>query len=117
MKTSKSSLLLPILAIIFSFTLSGCYTQLAFVDDEDNSTIEPSPIIIYQPEILPVYVPVYDPLTPIYNPLPSAVSSQPIKQSQSQIRDTGYQRPSQSNNTQTTSSGSNIRTSGSRHGG
>jgi hypothetical protein len=117
MKTIKASLLMSLLTMSISLILSGCYTQLAFVNDEQASTTELSPIIIYQPEIVPVYVPVYDPPpAPVYSPLPSAGSSsdRSVQQPPSRPRDTGYQR---SGETQTTNSGSDIRTSGSKHSG
>ena len=117
MKTIKASFLTSLLSIFISFSLVGCYTQLAFVNDEQDSTIEPSPIIIYQTEILPVYVPVYDPQpSPVYSPLPSAGSSSAgsVQQTPSRPRDTGYQR---SGETQTTSSGSDSRSGGSKRGG
>jgi hypothetical protein len=122
MKTIKASLLIPLLTMLFSIVLSGCYTQLAFVNNEPDSVIEPSPTIIYQSEIAAVYVhaPVYDiPSPAVFNQLPAVGSSSSATESQSQFRtrDSGYQRPSQSENSQTTNSGYNTRTSGSTRGG
>jgi hypothetical protein len=120
MKTIKVSILMSLLTILFSLALSGCYTQLAFVNNVPDSAIEPSPTIIYQPEIATVYVPipVYDtPSSPAFYTLPTAGSSSTVTESQSQTRDSGYQRYSQSGNTQTISSVSNTRTSGSTRGG
>jgi hypothetical protein len=119
MKTIKAFLLLPLLTFLMSLTLSGCYTQLAFVDDNQYSAVEPPPIIIYQP--LPVYLPVpYDPPPPpVFNPLPPAGSSptMTVPSSSSQIRDKGYHRTDQSGSTQSTTSTSDNRTSGSTRGG
>jgi hypothetical protein len=124
MKTIKASLLLPLLTLIVSLGVSGCYTQLAFVDDEQSSTFEPSTTIIYQPEVITVYVPVtvpvYDPPPPpVYCPTPTAGSTSTMSepQSQSQTRDSGYQRSGQSENTQTTSIASDRRTSGTTRSG
>jgi hypothetical protein len=121
MKTINASLPLPLLTLIFSFALSGCYTQLAFVDDENDSAYKPAQTIMYQPEVITVYVPVpYDPLPfPVYTPTPTAGSTSTITQPQSppQIRDFGHQRSGQSDNTQTTSADSDKRTSGTTRGG
>ncbi|MCX6121999.1 MAG: hypothetical protein NTX44_10320 [Ignavibacteriales bacterium] len=124
MKTIKASLLLPLLTMLFSIALSGCYTQLAFVEDENYSAVEPSQTIIYQPEIVTVYVPTpvptYDPPPPtVYYPMPTAgsTSTMTAPQSQSQTRDSGYQRSGQSENTQTTSTVSDRRTSGTTRSG
>jgi hypothetical protein len=121
MKTIKAFLLRPLLTIIFTFMLSSCYTQFAIVDDEDSAAVDSSPTIIYQPEIIPVYLPgpVYDPPPPVYDPSPSTGSSSTVTQSppQSRTRESGYQQTSQSDNAQTTSSGSNTRTSGAARSG
>ena len=122
MKTIKASLLLLLLTFLFSLTLNGCYTQLAFVNNEPDSAVEPSPTILYQPEIATVYVPVpiYDtPSSPAVYTLPTAGSSSTVTepQSQSPTRDSGYRRSSQSGDTQTISSVSSTRTSGSTRGG
>jgi hypothetical protein len=121
MKTIKASLGLPLLTIFFSFTVSGCYTQLAFVNDEQYSVVEPSPTIIYQPEIVPVYIPVPEPVPspPVYEPLPSAGSSSSVtnSQSQPQRRESGYQRSGESENRPTASSISETRPSGPARGG
>jgi hypothetical protein len=120
MKTIKASLLLPLLTFLFSLALSGCYTQLAFVDDEQYSAVEPSPIIVNPPIIMPIVPePIIDPPPPVYHPLPPAGSSPTVTepQSQSRTRDFGYQRPGQIENTQTASLGSDTRTSGLTRGG
>jgi hypothetical protein len=122
MKTIKASLLLPLLTILFSLAISGCYTQLAFVYDKQYSTVVSSSTMNYQPEIVTVYVPVpiYDPPSPpVYYPVSTAGSTSTViePQSQSQTRDSGYQRSGQSENTQTTSSVSDRRTSGSTRSG
>jgi hypothetical protein len=121
MKTIKASLLLPLLTLIVSLGVSGCYTQLAFVDDEQSSTFEPLTTIIYQPEVVTVYVPkpYYPQPVPVYDPIPTAGSTSTVSepQSQSQTRDSGYQRSGQSENTQTTSTASDRRTSGTTRSG
>lgn len=132
MKTIKASLLLPLLTFLFSLALSGCYTQLAFVDDEQYSAVEPSPIIIIHPIIIPVEPirPIIDPIRPIglwpinppspsvVDPLPKAGSSPIVNvpHSTSPNRESGYQRASRTENTQTTISVSETRTSGSTRG-
>ena len=115
MKTIKASLLLPLLTILILSAFSGCYTQFAIEDDDQYSTAESTPIIIYEPVIIPVYVPepIYNPpSTPIYNPLPSAGSSQIVTEQQSpqETRDSGYRRSGESENRQTTNLGSQERT-------
>jgi len=122
MKTIKSLLLVSLIILSFSLALSGCYTQLAFVNNEQDSAVEPSQTIINQPEIVTVYVPVpeYNPQSsPVFNSLPAAGSSATVNESQSQsrTRDSGYQRSDQSGNAQTTSSPSDTRTSGLTRGG
>ena len=125
MKTTKAFLPLPLLTFLISLTLSGCYTQLAFVDDDST----PSPIYIYQPIIMPVVPiqpispigpapiepispPIINPLLPAgYSPTMSAPPPPP------RIRETGYQRPDQSGTTQSTNSTSNNRPIGSTRGG
>jgi hypothetical protein len=122
MKTIKALLLMSLITMSFSFGLNGCYTQLAFVNNDQDSAVEPSQTIIYQHEIVSVYVPMpaYNPQSsPVMNSLPTAGSSSTTTQSQSQpqTRESGYQRSDQSGITQTTSSISNTRTSGSTRGG
>lgn len=122
MKQIKASLLLPLLTILFSLTLDGCYTQLAFVNDDQDSAHELSQIVIYQTEIVPIYLPVheYNPQpSPMFNSLPTAGSSSTGTNSQtsSQIRDSGYQRPDQASSAQSVNSASNNRTSGSTRSG
>ena len=114
MKTIKASLLLPLLTILILSAFSGCYTRFAIEEDDQYSTAESTPIIIYEPVIIPVYVPepIYNPpSTPIYNPLPSAGSSQigTVQQSPQGIRDSGYRRSGESENRQTTNLGSQER--------
>jgi len=114
MKTIKISLLLPLLTISISLAFCGCYTQFAIEDDDQYSTAESTPIIIYEPLIMPVYVPepIYNPpSTSIYNSLPSAGSSQivTVQQSPQEIRDSGYRRSGESENRQTPNPGSEIR--------
>ena len=120
MKTIKASLLFSMLTMFTSLVLSGCYTQLAFVDDEQDSAFEPSPIIINQPIIViePVH-PIWDPIPYPVNPGPPAggVSAPTTPQPATPSRDFGYQRPSQSDNSQTTTSSSNSRPIGSTRGG
>jgi hypothetical protein len=121
MKTNKASLLLPLLTIVYSLSLGGCYTQLAFVNDQQNAAAEPFPdppfIIIIQPILQPIIYP--QPAPPIMNPLPPVWHSPEITQTppQQQPRDFGYQRPSQSDNNQTTIQASDPRPSGSIRGG
>ena len=122
MKTIKSLLLVSLIILSFSLALSGCYTQLAFVNNEQDSAVEPSQTIINQPEIVTVYVPVpeYNPQSsPVFNSSPAAGSSSTVNasQSQSRNRESGYQRSDQSGDTQTASSLSNTRTSGLTRGG
>jgi len=122
MKMIKAFLLMSLLTISFPLAFSGCYTQLAIVDNEQNSAVESSPSIIYQPEIATVYipVPVYETQSsPAFYTLPAAGSSSTVTEShsQSQTRDSGYQRSSQAGNAQTANSVSNTRTSGSTRGG
>ena len=121
MKTIKVSPLLPLLTILFSLALSGCYTQLAFVSNENDSAVEPSPTYIYQPEIVTVYVPLpyYPPPPPVIDPLPPAGHSPTVTEppSQPQHRDSGYQRSGESESRQTTSSESDRRTGGSTRSG
>ena len=122
MKTIKSLLLVSLIILSFSLALSGCYTQLAFVNNEQDSAVEPSQTIINQPEIVTVYVPVpeYNPQSsPVFNSLPTAGSSAAVNESQSQsrTRESGYQRSDQSENAQTTSSLTTTRTSGLTRGG
>jgi hypothetical protein len=121
MKPNKASLLLPLLTILFSIALSGCYTQLAFVDNDPDSAIEALPTDIYQPKIIPVYV-----TTPYVTPPPAVIYQMPAAgftssvtepQSQSRTRESGYQRSSQSAPPQTANPVSEIRTSGQTRGG
>jgi hypothetical protein len=119
MKSIKVSLILPLLTILISLMLNGCYTQLAFVDNENDSTIEPSPTYIYQPEIVPVYIPapIYDP-SPIVTPIPPAGSYPTVTEPSSPPRrDSGYQRSGESRNAQAAIQVSEARTSGSTRGG
>ena len=122
MKTIKSLLIVSLITLSFSLALSGCYTQLAFVNNEQDLAVEPSQTNIYQPEIVTVYVPVpeYNPQSsPVFNSLPTAGSSAAVNESQSQsrTRESGYQRSDQSENAQTTSSLTTTRTSGLTRGG
>jgi len=122
MKTIKSLLIVSLITLSFSLALSGCYTQLAFVNNEQDSAVEPSQTIIYQPERVTMYVPVpeYNPQSsPVFNSLPTAGSSAAVNESQSQsrTRESGYQRSDQSENAQTTSSLTTTRTSGLTRGG
>ncbi len=98
----------------FSFSLMGCYTQLAFVDDSGNSpTVYSSPTII-EPIIGEVLYPVPSPIppsppptAPIYMPIanPQPVNSNPTYTT----RDSGYQRGGSSSDNQETNSRSEIR--------
>ena len=135
MKTINVFLLLPLLTIIFSFVLNGCYTQLAFVDDEQYAAVEQSPIIIIQPIIIPINPrpPIIDPILPIepgpinppsppvINPLPPAgiaiTVTRPQLPTPIQIRKSGYKRSDLSENTQTTNPISDRRVSGPIRGG
>ena len=120
MKPIKAFLLSPLLTIIFSFALNGCYTQFAFVDDEQYSAAEPSLIIIYPPIIMPVVPrPICDPPSPVFNPLPPTGYSPIVTEPQSppRTRDSGYRRSGQSENPQTPSLVTEIRTSGPKRGG
>lgn len=122
MKTIKASLLLPLLTFLFSLALSGCYTQLAFLSEKEDSTGESTQVILNQHEDVSVYAPVpyyYQPSPPAVNLLPTASSSSNgnVTQSQTQPRETGFQRSDQSGTTQSTNSTSNNRTSGSTRGG
>jgi hypothetical protein len=124
MKPIKASLLLPLLTILFSLALSGCYTQLAFVDDEQYSANEPSPYaptIIIIPPTIPVCPPLWNPQPSpsVINPLPPSGYSPIVTAlpSQQQPRDFGNQRFNQSENTQTASPVSESRPSGSKRGG
>jgi hypothetical protein len=120
MKTIKASLLLSMVTLFTSLVFNGCYTQLAFVDDEQDSAFESSPIIINQPII------VIEPVQPIWDPIPHPVIPAPpaggvpaptTHQPSTPPRDFGYQRPSQSDNSQATNSSSNSRPVGSTRGG
>jgi hypothetical protein len=122
MKTIKSSLLLPLSILLFSFAFSGCYTQLAFVNDEQDSAVEYFPTIIHQTEIVTVYVPVhiYDPPSPSpYYPISSAGSISTVTESKSQspTRDSGYQRSGESENRPAARPTSETRPSGPTRGG
>jgi len=135
MKTIDVFLILPLLTIIFSFVLNGCYTQLAFVDDEQYAAVEQSPIIIIQPIIIPINPrpPIIDPILPIepspidppsppvINPLPPTGIAITVTRPQSstpiQIRKLGYKRSDLSENTQTTNPISDRRVSGPSRGG
>ena len=120
MKPIEASLRYPLLTFLFSVSLNGCYTQLAFVDDEQYSSVEPSPIIIYAPIIMPMEPgPIIDPQPPVYHPLPPAGSSQTVTapHSPSPTRDSGYRRTNLSENTQTTNPISDRRVSGPTRGG
>jgi hypothetical protein len=124
MKTIKASLLSLLLTIFISLGLSGCYTQLALVDNEQDSAFEPLTTIINQPNIVTVYVPVsvlvYDPPScDVFHSMPNAGSTSTVSESQPQpqTRNSGYQRADQSENTQTTNPISDRRASGSMRGG
>ncbi len=118
MKPINVFIILSLLTIIFSFVLNGCYTQLAFVDDEQYAAVEPSPIIIIQPIIIPINPrpPIIDPILPIepspidppsppvINPLPpqgiAITVTQPQLPIPIQIRKSGYKRSDLSENIQ-----------------
>jgi hypothetical protein len=125
MKTMRASLLLPLLTIAFSFSFSGCYTQLAIVDNEDYSSIEPTQIIITQPIITvpappvwPIFRPTIDPpYHPVYDPGPPAGSSSGVTEAPSQRRESGYQHLDRSDEQPTGSSNSDRRPSDSKRGG
>jgi len=135
MKPINVFIILSLLTIIFSFVLSGCYTQLAFVDDEQYAAVEPSPIIIIQPIIIPINPrpPIIDPILPIepspidppsppvINPLPPAgiaiTVTQPQPPTPIQIRKSGYKRSDLSENIQPASPVSEKRISGTIRGG
>jgi len=125
MKTIKASLLLPLLTIAFSLSFSGCYTQLAIVDNEDYSSIEPTQIIILQPIIIvpapPVWPnprpPIDPPFHPVYDPWPLAGSSSGVPDPPSQRRESGLQRSDRSDEQPTGSSNSDRRPSDSKRGG
>jgi hypothetical protein len=118
MKTIKAFALASIITVLFSAALSGCYTQLACVNDEQESAVEPPQIILYQPEIVSVFVPmpvfIQQP-SPGYNVLPTAgaTSTAAPAQSEFQPRTTGYQRPDPPATPQPANPVSDSRTSGS----
>ena len=60
MKTIKSLFGLSLILILFSFVLSGCYTQLALMNDEQDSAVAPIQDIPYQPGTITVIVPMPD---------------------------------------------------------
>lgn len=152
MKTIKSSLFLAMAAIFTSSFFIGCYTQLACLSDEPDSVIDSPTIIVINDPLPPIINPIGCPIpidpappTPPYYPLPPAgdSSTSPAQASpvQSPHRETGYQRPSNSNQNNVqriestpsraswnsaptptpsashTDSGSSTRTSGSTRGG
>jgi len=121
MKTNKASLLLLLLTILYSLSLGGCYTQLAFVNDQQYLAAEPfsdPPLIILVQPII-IHIPYPQPLPIIINPLPPVSHSPELPQTppQQHPRDFGYQRPSQPDNNQTTIQVSDSRPSGSNRGG
>jgi hypothetical protein len=120
MKTIKAFLPLPLLTFLISLTLSGCYTQLALFSEKEDSTVESLQAIPNQPVDVSVYAPVpyyYQPIAPAVNLLPTASSASNENVTQTQPRETGYQRSDQSGTTESTNSTSNNRTSGSTRGG
>lgn len=130
MKPNRASLLLPLLTFLFSIALSGCYTQLAFVDDEQYTSVELiPPVIIIMPiehptPIGPVWpinpIPIDPPSSPIIYQLPQAGYSPVMTKAPEPPpkRVSGYQRPGQSENTPiTTVSNSDRRPTGLKRGG
>jgi len=132
MKTNKASLLLPLLTIALLFVLSGCYTQMAIVDEDQYSAYEPTPIIIVHPPPIIIIEPPY-PVPqpspgPIWNPpiddhrdrsLPPAGSIQNdnAQNVQKPTRDSGIQRGERDETPPTPSRSDERRTSGPTRGG
>lgn len=113
MKSTKSVIFLSMLTFLTSLFLSGCYTQLALVEDEPDSIVDPQPTVINQTSMV-VYVnePVYY-SQPAFVPssLPIVVSSSPVPQTQSQTgtRESGYQRTVSSDQTRSSISPASTR--------
>ena len=88
MNTIKAFFLASLISVLFSVALSGCYTELACVNDEQESAVEPSQIVLYQPEIVSVFVPmpvfIQQP-SPVYNVLPVAGSTSTAAPAQSRV--------------------------------
>jgi len=119
--------------MLFSLALNGCYTQLAFVDNEQYASAEPVPPVIIiipiehptPPPIIgrPVWpinpIPIDPPSRPIIHPLPIAGSSSVVTAPPPPPkRGSGYQRPAQSENTPiTTVSNPERRPTGPNRGG
>jgi hypothetical protein len=120
MKTIKSSLLLSILTIFALLFFSGCYTQLAFVADEPDSAIDyPSTIAEQVPTTVIIDQTIFMiDRSPTSSPLPVASSTSITNETHasSPARESGYRRPSSSQDRQTVDSNSDTRTSGSQHG-
>ena len=122
MTQMKNLLRVSLVIVLFSFTFCGCYTQLALFSEKEDSVVESSHVILNQYEDVSVYAPVpyyYQPSAPAVNLLPTASSSSNgnVTQSQTQPRETGFQRSDQSGTTQSNTSTSINRTSGSTRGG
>jgi hypothetical protein len=120
MKTIKSSLFLLIMTLVSSIALSGCYTQLAYVADDPDSTVQStSPAFDIDPIVVIVNPIIITPPPPVFDPPPIAGSSSVTTEtpSHSTVRESGYQRSSSSQNDQTVSSNSGTRTSGVRRSG
>ena len=122
MNQMKNFLLVSLLIVIFSFTFTGCYTQLAYLSEQEYSAVEPSPIILIQHEDVSIYtsVPYYpqQPAPPvILLPTAGSISTGTSSQTSSQARDTGYQRPDQSSSPQSANTATNSRPIGSTRGG
>jgi hypothetical protein len=118
MKTIKSLLFLSMFAILIISSFSGCYTQLAYVADEPDPAVYHPPIAVDQTTttVIVNYIPYDNWEPPINNSLPvaSSTSATTVNQSNSQTRDSGYQRSTCG--AQTPSTNSSTRTSGSTRG-
>ena len=119
MKSIKIKYLLTLSTLLISFSLSGCYTQLAFVDDDkefdsgyylDASNYKPVytyvPVPVYEPPPAPIIsvLPVVGTTKVVYNPPPAARTQEPTRE-----------RPMISRRSESTSSETSARTDGSRH--
>ena len=117
MKTINSSLIVPLLTILFPLTLNSCYTQCTFVYNEQYAPVDPAPrVIIIAPvdplpmnhPIMPIIIPrpIEPPTLPVIR-VPKAERSSPviIQPASSPARNSEYQRSDRSDGmTKTTGS-------------
>ena len=118
MKKIKFSLFFSILTIFSLFAFNGCYTQLAYVDDEADSQVDHSSTITFQePLIVMVEQPIIiAPSAPVFFPSSTAASTTTTTateaQSHSPVRESGYRRSTSSQDHQTVEANSGNHTTG-----